>query len=118
MPQTAEQWKAIAAEFKERWNFNNCLGAMDGKHVVIRPPPGSGSYYFNYKHTFSVVLLALVDADYQFTYVDVGTNGRISDGGVYKSSDLAQALENGDLNIPEPTSLPNRNKNLPCYCCR
>lgn len=113
MPQTAEQWKAIAAEFKERWNFNNCLGAMDGKHVVIRPPPGSGSYYFNYKHTFSVVLLALVDADYQFTYVDVGTNGRISDGGVYKSSDLAQALENGDLNIPEPTSLPNRNKNLP-----
>ena len=29
-----------------------------------------------------MVLLALVDADLKFIYVDVGTNGRISDGGV------------------------------------
>lgn len=99
--------------FKERWNFDKCIGALDGKHVVIRPPPSNGSYYFNYKHTFSIVLLALVDADYKFTYVDIGTNGRISDGGVFKNSALAQALEYNELNIPDPTPLPNRTMNVP-----
>ena len=34
---------------------------MDGKHVLIRPPPNSGSYYYNYKHSFGIVLLAVVD---------------------------------------------------------
>ena len=55
----------------------------------------------------------MVDADYKFTYVDIGTDGRVSDGGVFNNSDLAKPLENGNLNIPEPTPLPNRNKKLP-----
>ena len=99
----------------EKWNFNNCLGTIDGKLVLIRPPPNSGSYYFNYKHTFSVVLLAIVDADYRFIYTDVGCNGRISDGGcngrisdggVFKNCSLYRALEEKRLNIPEETLLP------------
>ena len=30
------KWKSIADEFYERWNFPNCIGAIDGKHV--EPP--------------------------------------------------------------------------------
>ena len=33
-----EKWKSIAAEFYERWNFPNCIGAIDGKHVMIQCP--------------------------------------------------------------------------------
>lgn len=29
-------WKNIAGEFYSTWNFPNCLGAIDGKHVVIQ----------------------------------------------------------------------------------
>lgn len=83
------------------------------ENTLIRPPANSGSYYFNYKHNFSIVLLALVDAEYKFIYVDVGCNGRISDGGVFRNSTLNRALENGSLNIPSPMPLPGENCPVP-----
>ena len=72
---------------------------MDGKHIVIKQPKNSESYYFNYKGTFSVVLLGLVDANYKFIYVDVGCNERISDGAVYRNSSLSKAIGNCLLGI-------------------
>ena len=86
---------------------------MDGKHVLIRPPPNSGSYYYNYKHTFSIVLLAVVDANYKFLYVDVGCNGRVSDGGVFKNSSLFAALESKSLKLPSPEPLAGEDFQLP-----
>ena len=65
----------------------------------------SGSYYYNYKGFFSVVLLAIVDYDYKFLYVHVGCQGRISVGGVYRSSTSYKALENGSLNLPDQVLL-------------
>ncbi|CAG2233049.1 unnamed protein product [Mytilus edulis] len=113
VPSSSHEWLTIAKDFNEKWNFPNCLGAVDGKHVVIQAPNNSGSYFYNYKNTHSVVLMAAVDASYRFIYVDVGTNGRTSDGGTFQNCSLNQALECNDLNIPEPTPLPSRNKPTP-----
>ncbi|XP_031637791.1 uncharacterized protein LOC116350190, partial [Contarinia nasturtii] len=106
VPNTCEEWKKIADDFQSKWNFPNCLGALDGKHIVLRCPKNSGSLNFNYKHNFSIVLMALVDANYKFTYIDVGCKGRISDGGVFNRSSLYHAIENNLLNIPSPYCLP------------
>ena len=73
MPTTEEEWLHIAANFEQKWNFPHCIGAVDGKHVVLRSPSNSGSLYCNYKGTFSLVLLALVDANYQFICIDIGS---------------------------------------------
>lgn len=86
---------------------------MDRKHVIIQAPFNSGSDFYNYKSNFSIVLLALVDAGYNFIFVDVGCQGRISDGGVFKNSILYIKLENNDLGLPEDSPLPNLNEPMP-----
>ena len=113
VPQSQLEWKEITSDFAEHWTFSNCIGAMDGKHIAIRPPPNTGSYYFTYNGYFSIVLLAVVDADYKFIYIDVGCNGRISDGGVFKNSSLYRALEEGTLTIPSECKLSGTDISVP-----
>jgi hypothetical protein len=83
--QGAEMWEKIARRFEERWQFPHCIGALDGKHITITKPAKSGSSFFNYKQTFPVVLMAIVDADYKFVTIDVGSMGRFSDGSIFSS---------------------------------
>lgn len=113
VPTSEEGWKAEAKLFEEMWNFPHCCGAIDGKHIAITKPPNSGSYYFNYKGYFSIVLMAVVNARYEFQMVDVGVNGRASDGGVFKQTKFYEKLKSGTLNIPNVEPLPNSTEKMP-----
>ncbi|XP_050517397.1 uncharacterized protein LOC126892027 [Diabrotica virgifera virgifera] len=113
VPTTSDEWKKISDLFEERWNFPNCVGAIDGKHIVIMSRLNSGSEYINYKGTFSIVLMALCDADYCVTYSNIGSQGRISDGGVFNNCSLYEALENKTLNLPTDEPLPMRENPVP-----
>lgn len=105
-PSAPEEWLKIAQLFHDCWQLPHCIGAADGKHVRILHPRNSGSEFYNYKGFFSVVLLAVVDADYKFIFADVGCQGRISDGGVLRNSLFWKALVNGSLGLPQPRLLP------------
>ena len=107
LPDSKEKWLSVAKEFEEKWQFPNCVGAIDGKHVPLINPFNSGSTYFNYKRFFSIALLALVDTNYKFLYVNVGGQGRISDGGMFKNSELYHLLVNGEINLPDSGQLPD-----------
>ena len=46
-PKTSDEWLKISKKFKERWNFPNGIGGVDGKHIVLQQPRNSGSHYRN-----------------------------------------------------------------------
>ena len=115
-PKTKAEWKSIEYEFQAKWNFPHCIGAIDGKHVVMQAPARSGSMFFNYKKTHSIVLMAICDANYQFTMVDIGDSGRNSDGGVFSYSKMGESIKNNHLSIPDPETLPGSPK-AKCYPC-
>lgn len=48
-----------------------------------------------------MVLMAVVNANYEFIIAEFGVNGRISDGGVIEHTKFYSKLKNGSLNIPD-----------------
>ncbi|XP_008183210.1 uncharacterized protein LOC103309475 [Acyrthosiphon pisum] len=57
--------------------------------------------------------MALVDANYNFIFVDVGCQGRISDSGVYRNTDLWKKFEHEQLMLPADEPLPVKTNMLP-----
>lgn len=72
---------------------------------VYQCPNNAGSSYFNYKNSHSIVLLAICDAQYLFTFVDIGAYGRRSDGGIFRDSIIGQRYKNSSMNLPDPQPL-------------
>jgi len=59
-----------------RWkNYN--------EHMAVRVPMFSDGEYFNYEHAFNVILITVFGVNYCFCYIDIKTQRRHSDGGVY-----------------------------------
>lgn len=110
---TEEDWMAIADEFFQRTNFPNVIGAIDGKHVRVEKPEYSGSKCCNYKKYFSMVLMAWVDADYKFVFIDVGSFGSMSDSIIFQESKMGLMLKRNRLNIPEDQPLPGEGNVIP-----
>ncbi|XP_067212485.1 uncharacterized protein [Linepithema humile] len=94
----------------------NCVGAVDGKHIQIEAPPNSGSICFNYKKTFSTVLMAACDHEYKFTIIDIGAYGSESNGGILARSSFGVAIDNDDLKLPANSAvLPGSNQATPYF---
>lgn len=110
---TRSMWLQKADDFYANSQFPNCIGAIDGKHVRLINPRKSGSLHYNYKKYSSIVLLAVADANYCFTSVDVGAYGREGDSQIFKRSNLGIRLTNNTLDIPEDRTLPNSSNNEP-----
>lgn len=54
--------------------------------------------------------MAVVDSKYKFVLIDVGAEGRQSDGGIFKASEIGQGLDQGTLNLPKLGVLPGCQK--------
>lgn len=89
------------------------LGALDGKHIVIKKLPKSGTSFYNYKQTCSVVQMTLVDVHYKFISIDIGSMGKFSDANIFSSGTLAKKFNKQTLILPSPAALTNCDQILP-----
>lgn len=51
------------------------------------------------------MLFAIVNANYEFLYVHTGTNGRVSDGGIWSQTGICKRLKENKLTIPNLSTL-------------
>ena len=100
VPKTKEDWIRISKEFKKIWNMPNTIGCIDGKHIRIVCPKLTGTQYYNYKGFFSIVLMAVCDANYCFTLFDLGQYGSNNDSGVLASSMMGEMFDYDEMNLP------------------
>ncbi|XP_064097017.1 putative nuclease HARBI1 [Macrobrachium nipponense] len=114
-PKTPEEWNDVAKQFASKWNYFNCVGALDRKHVAIKKPKGGGSLYFKYKKFHSIVLMALSDAKYRFLFADVDAEGGAGDGGTWQKCNLARAITNNRAGLPQDRNLPNDDEPIPLH---
>eukprot|EP00795_Rhopilema_esculentum_P005709 gene5709-10959_t len=115
-PTTQSDWLTISRQFEELWNMPNVIGCIDGKHIRIECPKLSGTLYHNYKGFFSIVLLAICDANYCFTLFDLGQYGSNNDSGVLANSQMGRMFEDDALNVPGERKLcGDDQKSLPYF---
>ena len=61
--------------------------------------------------------MAVCDANYCSTLIDIGNYGRHSDGGVISNSAFGQAMENGALGIPDHDCIHRQEHQTPYFFC-
>ena len=114
-PTIPDKWKGLEIEFRIRWNVPHALGFLDGKHVALKKPKNSGALYHNYKEFFSIVMLALVDGQYKFGWVDVGTAGSCSDGQIFNTCHLKMKTDDGSIGFPDPAPITQGGQDVPYF---
>ena len=91
--------------FRTRWNAPHTVGAIDRKNITKKKSKTTGSDYYNYKDFISLILLALVNAEYRFLWIECGTSGSCSDAQIFNRSDLREKIEDGSFGLPAPEPL-------------
>lgn len=115
MQVTEENWIKLANEFNYKWQFPNCLGAIDGKHIPLKKPKNTGSDYYNFKRFHSIILMAVVDANYKFISIDVGGKGSEGDAHLFSRTAFGRMLKQDDPILHFPPDAHVGSNNLPFF---
>ena len=99
-PESKDQFISSMKDMEAHWQFGFSFSAVDGSHIPIRCPSGGAlamKQYYNFKNFYSVVLLALVDANYRFIWASCGAPGNTHDSTYLQSTDIWTNICNGTI---------------------
>ena len=58
-------------------------------------------------------LLALVDANYKFLWIELGGVGNMSDAQIFNDTELYECLQEGSIGVPPPCPMTNDDQDMP-----
>jgi hypothetical protein len=107
----------LTAFFANKWNFYHTCEAVEGKCITIKCCPNSGSMCFNYKKFCSLVLMALVNTNSRFLYINLSANHEMAVLPTMVSSfswTLGKAPEQGcaAAGLPDPEPSPGDDRDI------
>lgn len=97
LPKTEAEVMEKVNLFSTRYDFPQCLGAVDGTHVEIKQPSDNATDYINRKSRFTINVQACCDCDCLFMDVVVKWPGSVHDARVFTNSSLNTKFKNGDI---------------------
>lgn len=125
---TTEKFQEIIKDFYEKWNYPNCGGAIDGKHVRVNCPANAGSSIQSFYWQLSTLItnlslstLALMEEKATQVYkfiaqsqcgIEIDEN-KFKFPGIYLKSEMGKQINSGTFGIPPPAALPNTDTILP-----
>ena len=116
-PTCQKEWLSISKIFKDKWNSPHCLGILDGKQNCLECPKLSGTYCYNYKGFYSIVLSEICDSNYCLTLFDLGQYRRNIDCSVLADSEMGKILKNDKSSILSTCKLSSCSFDpLPHFC--
>ena len=90
-----EPFKQCMEEMESGWQFPCCFGALDGCHMPVKCPDDgleACKEYHNFKNFYSIILMAAIDAKYQFIWASAGFPGNSHDSIILQSTELYRSI--------------------------
>ena len=75
----------------------------------------TGALYHNYKGFFSVVMLDMVDGQYNFRWMDAGTAESCSDAQIFNACQLKRKTDDGRIGFPDPAPITQGGRDVPYF---
>ena len=92
-----EHLRRIINGFLTKWDFPQCIGAIDGSHIPNIAPKEHSLEYFNRKGYHSVLLRVLIDHEYRFLDIYVCWPGSVQDARILANSTSYRKCESGNF---------------------
>ncbi|KAM4748778.1 LOW QUALITY PROTEIN: putative nuclease HARBI1 [Rhinophrynus dorsalis] len=94
-PKQRPAWQELKEDFYRIAGMPNVLGAIDCKHVALRPPRRREEQYRNRKHFHSLNFQVVCDAKHRILSVREGFPGSCHDSHILHQSALFERFEEG-----------------------
>ena len=83
--------------------------------MALKKPKNTGTVYHNYKGFFSIVMLALVDGQYKFRWVDASTAVSWTDAQIFNACQLKRKTDDGNIGFSDPAPITQGGLDVPYF---